>query len=222
MGIIDGREQTSFGYSLIHLQHEEGLWTNVPEVLASRFVLFNQAAAIRREAFEKIGGFPEDLKYLEDYDLPLRLALEGPWAFIREPLVIYQQGAPESFSLQASRDKVVLKQCAVTIFERILAKVADDNQWVGLQIQLKRRLKVIRRELAAAKLSAETSFSKRAFGKCLTVADHYRFAAFRRSPWFPKLISVPVETVSRVQDGAETHEATAPSIARLEGKRYGQ
>lgn len=193
MGVIDGKEQTSFGYSLIHPQHEEGLWTNVPEVLATRFVLFNQAAAIRRDAFEKIGGFPEDLKYLEDYDLPLRLALEGPWAFIREPLVIYQQDAPGSFSQQASRDPIVLKECAVKIFERILAKVGNDSRRADLQTQLKRRLRMIRRELLAIRLSKEGSLSKRAIGKCLRTADHYQLAAFRRSPWFPRPITVPPE-----------------------------
>jgi glycosyltransferase involved in cell wall biosynthesis len=76
---VDGRPFTSFEHSRIRLTSEEGIWLNVLEVLATRFVFFNQAVVIRREVFERAGGFPEDLKYLEDYDLPLRLALEGPW-----------------------------------------------------------------------------------------------------------------------------------------------
>jgi glycosyltransferase involved in cell wall biosynthesis len=195
MGILDGREQTSFSYSLIQPQYEQGLWTNVAEVLATRFVLFNQAAAIRRDAFEKLGGFAEDLKYLEDYDLPLRLALEGPWAYIAEPLVNYQQGTPGSFSSQASRDPIVLKECAVRIFERILAQVDDDGQRVRLRTQLKRRLRMIRRELVAAKLTSDSSLGQRAIGRCLLTADHYGRAAFRRSPWFPKPTTVPIKIV---------------------------
>ncbi|HWO33294.1 MAG TPA: glycosyltransferase, partial [Candidatus Acidoferrum sp.] len=92
MRVINGKEFTSFDHSLIFPRDEAGLWLNVPDVLATRFVLFNQAVAIRRGPLEKLGGFNEQLKYLEDYDLPLRLALEGPWAFIREPLVIYREG----------------------------------------------------------------------------------------------------------------------------------
>src|SRR5882672_407459 len=72
------KSRTTFDLAQIHSPFEAGLWLNVAEVLATRFVLFNQAVLIRRAALDKVGVFDSGLKYLEDYDLPLRLALEGP------------------------------------------------------------------------------------------------------------------------------------------------
>src|ERR1700733_14542426 len=65
VGIVDGKEITSFDQSIIYPEHEEGVWLNVADILATRFVLFTQAVAIRRETFEKLGGFDESLRYLE-------------------------------------------------------------------------------------------------------------------------------------------------------------
>ncbi len=48
---------------------------------------FARRRMIRRDALEKIGGFDETLRYFhEDYELALRIALEGPWALISDPL----------------------------------------------------------------------------------------------------------------------------------------
>ena len=117
------RKPTSFEDSLVHPQHEEGIWVNALEVLATRFVLFSQAVAIRREVFERVGGFREDIKYDEDYDLALRLALEGPWGFIKEPLVTYIPGETNSFSQAARKDLMTLKECEVRIVEHVLSRV---------------------------------------------------------------------------------------------------
>ena len=149
---VNGRPFTSFDHSLVRLRHEEGIWRNVFDVLATRFVLFNQAAAIRRQAFERVGGFPEDLKYLEDYDLPLRLSLEGPWAFIREPLVIYGEGSPVSFSAQAKKDLVMLGECELKVYERILARTDGENRYASARRSLKRRSGMARRKMTALKL----------------------------------------------------------------------
>lgn len=90
--MIDGQPgkpaiRTSFGLSGLDFHLAEGFMMNPAPILASRFVLFNQVALIRRAAFERIGGFKPELKLLEDYDLAFRLALIGPWAFITDPLV---------------------------------------------------------------------------------------------------------------------------------------
>lgn len=90
--LMDGRsvmppDRTSFGLSGLNVQLAEGFMMNPAPILASRFVLFNQVALIRRAAFVSIGGFRPELRLLEDYDLAFRLALIGPWAFITEPLV---------------------------------------------------------------------------------------------------------------------------------------
>ncbi len=193
MRIVKGRELTSFDVSLIHARHEEGVWLNVAEVLATRFVLFNQAVAIRREAFEKVGGFAKDLKYLEDYDLPLRLALSGPWAFIREPLVIYSEGSVESFSKQALKDPITLNECALKIFERTLASINGSDQHASLRPHLKRQIKSFRRGMTEFKLDGMSFWGTRAIAHLSRQVGRYREAIFRRSPWFPKMLTAPVE-----------------------------
>ena len=195
--VVDGRELTSFDFSLIRLVEDEGIWFNVLEVLATRFVLFNQAAAIRREAFERLDGFDQSLKYLEDYDLPLRLALQGPWVYIREPLVLYREGTPGSFSQQALKDSIVLKGCELKLFERIQTSIGDGTRQRKVQKYVTHRLAMLRWQLKATKLKRSESFALRAVGRLLTVMDHYLMAAFRRSPWFPQPITIPVSKNQR-------------------------
>ena len=209
MRFVNREEVTSFAISLIHPVHEEGIWLNVPEVLATRFILFNQTVAIRREALERVGGFDEDLKYLEDYGLPLRLALEGPWAFIREPLVTWRGGSPGSFYEQALADPIALKKCELTIFERLQARVGDGAQHASLRRHLKRQLGVVRRQLRATELSQTDSPGARVIGRLLMQVDHYLGAAFRRSPWFPRPTTIPVSAVRQEQMDSEVCEAAA-------------
>lgn len=66
----------------------EGEWTNPGEFLSTRFLLFNQVVAVRRDVFTQAGGFNENLRLLEDYELSFRLAGTGTWGVIREPLVV--------------------------------------------------------------------------------------------------------------------------------------
>lgn len=190
--VVNGREFTSFDLSLIHPRHEEGIWVNVSDVLATRFVMFNQAVAIRREAFARIGGFDEGLKYLEDYDLPLRLSLEGAWAFIREPLVIYGNGSPLSFSRAALEDPIVLKHCELNICERMLARGNGHGRQASFQGHLKRRRAIFRRELRAIELSRKGFWGAQVIAKLLMKTNRYFLACFRRSPWFPKAITAPL------------------------------
>jgi glycosyltransferase involved in cell wall biosynthesis len=193
-GIVDGKPYTSFDISDIDSPYGEGLWLNVAEILATRFVLFNQTVAIRRWAIEKVGGFDASLKYLEDYDLPLRLAVEGPWAFIRDPLVIYREGTEHSFSKQAHRDPLALKDCEFTIFERLLEKVRNTGGNANLERHLERRLKGYRRGLRIIKLEQSNSPTAQTIAKVGGVFERYYGAAFRRSPWlYPRALTVPID-----------------------------
>jgi glycosyltransferase involved in cell wall biosynthesis len=189
--VIRGREYTSFDISCFSPSQEEGLWLNVAEVLATRFILFNQTVAIRRKALEKVGGFDESLKYLEDYDLPLRLALEGPWAFIRKPLVIYREGSEGSFAEKAAKDSITLKECEIRIFEQALLAVKDEDGG-STKRQLRWRLNVFRRQLLAAKLSQSRSLGALATATLFRTFDTFREKVFRRSPWYPKAHTVPL------------------------------
>jgi glycosyltransferase involved in cell wall biosynthesis len=190
MTVVDGKELTSFDISLLQFPDAESVWLNALEVLATRFVLFNQAVAIRRSAWQKIGGFREDVKYDEDYDLALRLALEGPWAMIKDPLVLYGEGSPESFSGQALKNPILLKECEVAIFEQVLASVQARGLGANVARQLRYRIRMFRLGLQAANLRQGKSQTARLKGKLLVGFDRVYFAAFRRSPWFPKPIAV--------------------------------
>jgi glycosyltransferase involved in cell wall biosynthesis len=77
----------SFDKAGIEPRLAEGEWTNPQEILASRFVLFNQTMIVRRDAFHKAGGYDNRLRLLEDYELAVRLTNQGRWGFIRDPLV---------------------------------------------------------------------------------------------------------------------------------------
>ena len=86
---VDGNTTgETFTFAGIRPAFDEGVWTNPQEVLATRFLLFNQVVAVRREAFDRVGGFNENLRLLEDYELSLRLSSAGDWGVIREPLVV--------------------------------------------------------------------------------------------------------------------------------------
>lgn len=190
--VVDGRDFTSFDDSLIFPRNEEGIWLNVPEVLATRFVFFNQAVAIRRAAWEKVGGFDESLKYFEDYDLPLRLSLEGPWAFIREPLVIYNNDSALSFSQAAAKDKITLLQCALKICERVTAECTSAGRQGSIQRYLKWRMGTCRRELKAIEVSGRGFRGAKAAAQFLMQVERCRNACFRRSPWFPRVLDEPM------------------------------
>lgn len=85
-----GKNDTyAFDIARIESEHEEAVWKNPGEVLASRFLLFNQVAAIKRNSFVKVGGYNPRINLLEDHDLALKLAsLDGVWGMIKTPMVV--------------------------------------------------------------------------------------------------------------------------------------
>jgi glycosyltransferase involved in cell wall biosynthesis len=190
MHLGNGRVTSSFELALIHPSCEEGIWLNVAEVLATRFLLFNQAVMIRRRVWDKTKGFDESLKYLEDYDLPLRLSFEGPWAFVRSPLAIYRQGSPGSFSTQGHDDLLVLKHCEIRIFEQALARAKQLGCPIILQNSLSRRLRVFRRELRAITLAESGAWGSMLASRLLYQAERYRYSVFTRLPCFPRMKAI--------------------------------
>lgn len=103
----DGKQiGTTFGMSGIRPIFTEGEWTNPQKVLSTRFLLFNQVVAIRREAFDRVGGFNLDLRLLEDYELSLRLSSAGSWGVISDPLVVkYNDDDGIGVSCMADKEK---------------------------------------------------------------------------------------------------------------------
>lgn len=49
-----------------------------------------ESTLVRRAAFERAGGFDPELRYLEDWDLALRLARAGRFGFVDRPLARYR------------------------------------------------------------------------------------------------------------------------------------
>jgi glycosyltransferase involved in cell wall biosynthesis len=62
------------------------------EVLRKSFIS-TQMLVARRDALEAVGGFDEELRALVDWELMLRLAPRGPFAFVDEPLVLQRFSA---------------------------------------------------------------------------------------------------------------------------------
>lgn len=185
--------KTSFDISWLHTDLDEGLWLNVARVLASRFVLFNQSVLVRRTALEKTGYFNENLRLLEDRDLALRLSLQGPWAFIKEPLVIWCD-TPGSCSKEAMVAPDIEIQAKLRLLEAAVKWVSSQN---GRHVQrdFASELKRTRRELKAAELRAMSSPALSAAGRLLQFVEKASMFAFRRSPWFPAMKVRKIEKI---------------------------
>jgi hypothetical protein len=181
----DGRRITSFDNSWLHPDIEEGIWTNVSEILATRFVLFNQAVMIRRTALDKNGYFDASLRILEDGDLALRLSSEGPWAFIKEPLVVWRETVGSAYQ-NASRNQQAILQIHIRVLETNVARLAGKS---GSHVQrmIASELKRTRRQLKAVSLGSASSPVATATGAVLQFVELCRRGAFRRSPFFPQM-----------------------------------
>lgn len=189
-----GRRETSlFDIAPLKLTCDEGLCLNVADVLATRSVLFCQVVAIRREALESTGYFDESLRFMEDYDLALRLSLEGPWGLIREPLAIINSTSADGLWLKALKEEVCLEQYVLRTRERVFATLRSRNQAATSLGYLKQAIKKARRELWGARLRESNYWGARIVGRLFKGLEHYRMAIFRRSPWFPRVKAVPIE-----------------------------
>ncbi|HEV3483139.1 MAG TPA: glycosyltransferase [Candidatus Acidoferrales bacterium] len=184
-------DRTSFDIAWLRPSAEEGLWLNVDEVLVTRFVLFNQGIMIRREVLDKIGGFDESIRYLEDYEFPLRLSLEGSWAFIKTPLAVWRESMTNSVYKNSLREKVRTDECLVEVREGHLARVEKTGRQARLRRSASRELERARRHLWTARLAQSSSWGS-ALAASLETIEHYRGAVLRRSPWWPKMKINPV------------------------------
>ena len=63
------------------------------------------AVMMRRELFQKVGYFDEELPMAEDYDLWLRVAVDYPVVLIAEPLVIKRGGHQDQLSKVPAIDR---------------------------------------------------------------------------------------------------------------------
>lgn len=188
----DGTTESTFEIADTLPECSAGLWTNPAQVLSSRFVLFNQVAVIRRSVLERIGCFDESLKFYEDYELPLRLALEGPWAVLRDELVVYHAQSQGSWAEQAVQDSVRSNRDLVQMREKVLSLVEGKPAHASVRRILGRELRGSRRELAASRLSVSGLPGAHFVAKSLRRIEWLRRAVCRRTPLYPRMLVQPV------------------------------
>jgi glycosyltransferase involved in cell wall biosynthesis len=189
-------ERASFQIAGLDPDLDEGIWLNADEVIATRFLLFNQGVMIRRDALRKIGCFDETLRLLEDHELALRLSLEGAWAFIREPLVIWRETKAGSLYQDSKKDELSWGAPVERMLEAHLKTVIITNRPKRLQHYVKRELKNVRRQLSAARMARMDSRAASIVGRILTQVERCRRAILVRSPWFPKMKTCPATLTS--------------------------
>jgi glycosyltransferase involved in cell wall biosynthesis len=186
----NGTKRSTFKIADIVPDCSAGIWLNPAEVLSTRFVIFNQAVVIRKEVLDRIGSFNENLPmFSEDFELALRLALEGPWAVIRDELVVCQDASPGSLGQQALREEIRLREGLVYMREHLVSLVENNPRHAGLRKLSHRELRRAKRELAMARLSRLQSPGAATLGRLLRLIDRVNSALFRRSPLYPQLIA---------------------------------
>jgi glycosyltransferase involved in cell wall biosynthesis len=115
----DGTVETMFASRKLRPPHEVGLWTNPADVLSTRFLFTNQTLAIRREAFERLGGYDEGLWVMEDFEFAMRLASTTPWAYTTAVLATWHEGSSESLTAAAGLDPVRLNRTIAGLCRRL-------------------------------------------------------------------------------------------------------
>jgi glycosyltransferase involved in cell wall biosynthesis len=176
---------TSFQVAGLHPEQAEGVWSNPAHILVDRFLLFNQVAAIRREALDHSGYFREDLRIMEDYDLALRLSLMGPWAFIADPLVVWHEDAGSGLSRNIGQ----LDLCQLSL--KILDDLSTSAQFGPLlpsAALLHRRL-LLKQRINALDLSSQPSRIRWLSGKLLLLHLKIYEAIYRRLPCTSRMIT---------------------------------
>lgn len=175
---VDGADAgTTFGFAALRPGFTEGEWSNPQEVLATRFLLFNQVAAIRREAFERVGGFNEKLRLLEDYEMALKLTAEGVWGVICDPLVV-KRNDTVGIGVEAMQDRTAhLIACSGVVrgllesgaafssrTRRLLEIALGDMKWARMAHDWRSRGSTMTRTAGGAlefSLKARSSFRRR-------------------------------------------------------------
>jgi GT2 family glycosyltransferase len=183
----NGARTSTFDIAGTVPNYSTGIWLNPAEVLQTRFVLFVQAAAIRRDVLERIGAFDERLRFCEDYELPLRLALEGPWVIIRDELVVYQTASQGSWAAKAIREEVRMHEDLLQIRKEMLARIEKERGSGRLRALARRELRRAERELKVARLIRRGPAGAR-IGRALRFVERIRKAAFRRTPGYPRMV----------------------------------
>lgn len=192
----DGPGKTTFGVSGVMSGLQEGFWANPAPIIATRFILFNQVALLRRDAFDKVGGFNPEMRLLEDHDLAFRLSLLGPWAFVAEPLV-EKYNDTRGIGVIAMQDPLVHSRAWRNVLECFLeylkAAPGADPQ-VGHLVR--RALADVKCEIHSVEMLLNGGRFGRAAARIRMFSASKRHALRRRMPGWPRvqaLASLPCD-----------------------------
>ena len=97
------------------------------------------AVMLRRELFERVGGFDESLPVCEDYDLWLRIAVEHPIGLLSEPLVIKRGGHPD----QLSRSVWGMDRYRIVALQKLLRGCLDGKRREAAVQVLQQKLAIL-------------------------------------------------------------------------------
>ncbi len=139
-----------------------------PEALAIANSIPTCAVVVRREAVLAVGGFDEELEFLEDWELWLRLAARGRFAFVPEVTSVYRAG-PASVGGDMAGERWA---AMVRVLERHWEKVRP-GALVRRLHELERDIAALRAELLRVAGDAEAAER----GRAEAVAARDRLAA---------------------------------------------
>jgi glycosyltransferase involved in cell wall biosynthesis len=189
--IIDTTEAalTTFRASDVMCGLDEGYWLNPAEIIATRFVLFNQCALIRRSAFEEVGGFNPGMRLLEDHDLAFRLALRGEWAFISDPLVI-KYNDTSGIGVEAMADPLkhtMAWRSALLGFQNHISNMPGVNPRVAKHLD--RAVRNVAIEISAHQMLASGPAMARLYARLRLFRLAKSQSLRRRLPGWPRVIA---------------------------------
>ncbi len=186
----EGKETTSFHLSALDPSHPQGLWSNPEEIVATRCLLFNQVIVARKEALLRVGGFNADLRYLEEWDLALKLSMLGPWAFIAEPLAYWNPGTIHSVSSRAATELSDLRACGVRVLSDALERLNGGS--ASVRKFLLQSLQVQQVLCRAASSGAWTDTGAGLTGGTMWQAEDYHPHIRRNDDAFPRMHTRPI------------------------------
>lgn len=180
---------TSFDNAGLRLPLAEGEWTNPGEVLATRFLLFNQVVAVRRSAFDAVSGFNPALRILEDYELAMKLSTAGTWGVISDPLVV-KRNDTDGIGVVCMNDRLAHAGHCVRVMEGIVSGPHGfDPATLG---QLRLSLAELRIHDEAERRIASGSLLGKSSGHLSAGLLRVRRALRRRSPSWPRAAVHPL------------------------------
>lgn len=162
---------------------------NPAPILATRFILFNQVALIRREAFDRVGGYKPELRLLEDYDLACHLSLLGPWAFISDTLV-EKYNDTKGIGVMAMRDPQAHSHAWQAVLAKFLKPATDHDPGVGMLVR--RALTDVKSEIQAVNMLRGNDVLGRIMAQALIFCRQKRQSLRRRLPGWPRVLPLGV------------------------------